>query len=450
VSIETSIPFSWLKVISPDVVSVDEIPLWGSPPTFPWENYSEALSEALHIPKLQISVANTEWKLPAELMSGMGINPVVLAFQIAPLQGYGLWILPRENLKGLLSLAVASNIELSDLEKEEWQEEFYEFLALEAVHAFHRVKYDVSLSPQITREIQLPENPSLCIDLTISSEGRSFTGRLAFTTEMRQSLSQKYTVRTLSYPQNLSEAVTVPIQLIAGQVVLHQKTWQEIHLGDFLLLDSCSLTLDQDKGRIVLVVNEAPLFRGKIKDGNIKILEYPSLQEVHPSMVKQKETEDKDFDEEEDTFGEDDFTEEYTEDDELSEDDETEEEEEADDEVTETDAEEKPAAPGKPSAKPLAKPQDKATAPEKTAKAAVQPASQTLVKPEEIPLTISIEVGRLQMSVKQLMELAPGNILELSVHPENGVDLVVSGRCIGKGELLKIGDALGVRILDKA
>ena len=59
-----------------------------------------------------------------------------------------------------------------------------------------------------------------------------------------------------------------------------------------------------------------------------------------------------------------------------------------------------------------------------------------------------VEVGRIEMSIKTIMELQPGNMLELNVRPENGVDLVVNGKRIGKGELLKLGESLGVRILD--
>lgn len=67
---------------------------------------------------------------------------------------------------------------------------------------------------------------------------------------------------------------------------------------------------------------------------------------------------------------------------------------------------------------------------------------------QEIPLSVVVEVGRLQMSLQKLTELQPGNVLELNVRPENGVDLVVNGRCVARGELLLLGDALGVRVLD--
>ena len=67
---------------------------------------------------------------------------------------------------------------------------------------------------------------------------------------------------------------------------------------------------------------------------------------------------------------------------------------------------------------------------------------------DEIMLDIIVEVGRLQMSIQKLTELQPGNVLEIAERPENGVDLVVNGKRIGKGELLKLGDVIGVRVLD--
>lgn len=71
-----------------------------------------------------------------------------------------------------------------------------------------------------------------------------------------------------------------------------------------------------------------------------------------------------------------------------------------------------------------------------------------LFSPATLPMNIVVEVGRLQMSLQKLLELQPGNLLELNLRPESGVDLVVNGKRIAKGELLLIGDALGVRILD--
>jgi len=40
----------------------------------------------------------------------------------------------------------------------------------------------------------------------------------------------------------------------------------------------------------------------------------------------------------------------------------------------------------------------------------------------------------------------PKNVLELGIQPERGVNLVANGKCVGKGELLQIGDVIGVKI----
>jgi len=90
--------------------------------------------------------------------------------------------------------------------------------------------------------------------------------------------------------------------------------------------------------------------------------------------------------------------------------------------------------------------------PEPEPEAEKEPAITAAPAPEEISrdelsLPLSIEVGRVNISMEKLLQLQEGNLLELGVSPESGVDLVVHGKCIGKGELLKVGDNIGIRIL---
>lgn len=94
-------------------------------------------------------------------------------------------------------------------------------------------------------------------------------------------------------------------------------------------------------------------------------------------------------------------------------------------------------------------PEKAAPLPPKEQTVDIAPQAISLSSPQEIPLTISVEIGVFQMSIKKLLELAPGNLIELGLHPENGVDLVYNGKCIARGELLRIGDRLGVRIIEK-
>jgi len=65
-----------------------------------------------------------------------------------------------------------------------------------------------------------------------------------------------------------------------------------------------------------------------------------------------------------------------------------------------------------------------------------------------LPVAVVVQLAELMMSVEKLAELQPGNLLDLDVRPENGAALVVNGKVIGRGELLRIGDSVGVRITE--
>lgn len=428
-NVSTALPYSWLSQSSSEIKNLDSIPLLGNPPAFPWDEFSELLSKSLKINDLKIVPTETKWREKDDLFSGLGEKPICYPLSATPLNDLLYFAIPKEELKAILLLSIHKEEDLGYLEEENWLTEFYQFLLLEAIQSFTKIKFDPDLTLQLHEEEKAPETACLCFDFQITTPSKNFRGRLLCTPSLQKSFQSKYTAPSLSYPPGLSEVVTVPVHLTCGSVTLSRAEWNGCSPGDFVVLDSCTIDPAQDKSRVVLMVQGTPLFRGKIKDGNVKILEYPQLQEVQTQMVKEHddefdeefETEEKSIHEESTGFDETDLEEEHSEanvshlESEVHDDEHHEEKEE-----------------------------------EKKAPVAAQQAAPSFTKPEDLPMTISVEVARIQMSLQQLMQLAPGNMLELNVKPENGVDLVVGGRCIAKGELLKIGDALGVRILDKA
>ncbi|MDJ0651633.1 MAG: type III secretion system cytoplasmic ring protein SctQ [Simkaniaceae bacterium] len=72
---------------------------------------------------------------------------------------------------------------------------------------------------------------------------------------------------------------------------------------------------------------------------------------------------------------------------------------------------------------------------------------ESMVSPNKVPVSLTIEVAKLKMSLDKLLKLKPGNVIELGVQVEKGVKLVANGQCIGKGALLQIGDVIGVKII---
>jgi type III secretion protein Q len=67
---------------------------------------------------------------------------------------------------------------------------------------------------------------------------------------------------------------------------------------------------------------------------------------------------------------------------------------------------------------------------------------------DELPVTVSFDVGQLDVTVGQLRSIGSGYTFELPAEPGRLVTLRVNGREIGHGELVEFGDKVGVRIAD--
>ena len=65
-----------------------------------------------------------------------------------------------------------------------------------------------------------------------------------------------------------------------------------------------------------------------------------------------------------------------------------------------------------------------------------------------VNLAVSVEVGRIQMPVKAVMDLRPGSVVELQRKASDPVEIFANGRCIGRGEIVVVGEQFGVRVLE--
>ena len=64
----------------------------------------------------------------------------------------------------------------------------------------------------------------------------------------------------------------------------------------------------------------------------------------------------------------------------------------------------------------------------------------------DLPVQVRFEFGRIELSLNEIQNLAPGTILQLARSPGEAVDIVANGKRIGLGAMVRIGDSLGVRI----
>ncbi len=68
----------------------------------------------------------------------------------------------------------------------------------------------------------------------------------------------------------------------------------------------------------------------------------------------------------------------------------------------------------------------------------------------DVPLQVTVELGRAQMRIRNVLELVPGSIVELDKLAGEPVDVLVNGKQIARGEVVVIDEEFGVRITDVA
>ena len=67
---------------------------------------------------------------------------------------------------------------------------------------------------------------------------------------------------------------------------------------------------------------------------------------------------------------------------------------------------------------------------------------------KDVPLTVSVELGRAKMRVSQILKLGIGSVIQLDKMSGEPVDILVNGKFIAKGEVVAVDDYFGVRILE--
>ena len=74
-------------------------------------------------------------------------------------------------------------------------------------------------------------------------------------------------------------------------------------------------------------------------------------------------------------------------------------------------------------------------------------ASLETISLADIPIKINLEVSRFEVTLDELSRMEPGYKLPIEINPRI-VHLTTGGKIIGKGEIIEIGDTIGVKILE--
>jgi len=384
-------PLSFIKQIEDHLIEMQAIPLWGSPPPFPWQELSSEIGTLLHTPDLEIRARKVELLSAEEITSGFGSHPIPLLLELTPLHGHLFWLMGKEEVAKLTALALSTNGG-KGFSSPHFQEGFYYFLALQVLEKIDGLKAFKDLGIKMGKFSALPAEKAICIDVEIRHPKATLWGRVICPLSFHKAFESHFSEQRPSLQTALTKQIDLKLQLEIGQTSLPLSKWEQLGVGDLLLLDRCTFDPKSHKGTVTLTLGQTPLLRARVKENGLKIVDYAFYHEEQNPMDSKIPNGD-----------------EHLFDDNLP-----------------SESEETPLW--------ASQDQDGRNVEE-------------LISPQEVPLLLTVEVGKLQINLDKLLELSPGNVLELPVRPEQGVNLTLNGKKVARGELIKLGEMIGVKIL---
>ena len=99
----------------------------------------------------------------------------------------------------------------------------------------------------------------------------------------------------------------------------------------------------------------------------------------------------------------------------------------------------------------------KAAEPPQATASVFQDFSNTAARPEthndidfilDIPVQLTVELGRTKIAIKNLLQLAQGSVVELDGLAGEPMDVLVNGCLIAQGEVVVVNDKFGIRLTD--
>ncbi len=66
----------------------------------------------------------------------------------------------------------------------------------------------------------------------------------------------------------------------------------------------------------------------------------------------------------------------------------------------------------------------------------------------DVPVTVSMEIGRTQVNIRNLLQLNQGSVIELDRFAGEPMDVLVNGTLIAHGEVVVVNDKFGIRLTD--
>jgi flagellar motor switch protein FliN/FliY len=415
---------------------LDKKPLLDRTFAFPWKELSDELQRTFHC-NVTVTAGSLEWKSTQQMYDGIVAPTLPIGIVLSGIKGQLLILVSRKEIERFMSVLLHADSLAIEQQDAAFFDQFSAFVTTELLACAQGMGQLKQLSLHLVSPRKEEGVGCLCQDIELTIEGQPSLARLIIPPDFLDGWREAHTKTTPQVPFESLGELELRLCIEGGRTFLTSHELATLQKGDFLRLDHPFFIPGSTKSRVFISHKGQPLFRAKVEEGAIKILEMPLQHEAFlPTGGLSMATQD-------------------------------------------------PPSPQTPEARttssgtaeaaanppPVKKPSDTSAEQEsfeweekeeeKTEELPplteaeaqkVTAISPTLTKEpidiRQFPLTIVVELAELSMSIEKVMALQPGNLLDLDVRPENGVTLVANGKVFGQGELILIGDNVGVRITE--
>ena len=66
----------------------------------------------------------------------------------------------------------------------------------------------------------------------------------------------------------------------------------------------------------------------------------------------------------------------------------------------------------------------------------------------DIPLKVTVELGRAKMAIRDILQLAQGSVVELSKFAGEPLEVLINDKLIARGEVVVVNEKFGIRLTD--
>lgn len=467
------IPLDWVEEITSEVLAIEKAPLLPPAPPFPEKILQDELLKNLGL-ETEITVGTTTAIESSSLKEYLSPTTTRLfSFSFSPYSHPIYAAASHEGLTKLASWLLAGDMAAAVSLQSAFQESFYLFIAAAALDSLQATGYFKNQALRLLNTATDMKEMSACLMQPIKVSHKN--EEISFSIFISQALQKEIKKAALQKEQELinqsvvASKIHLSARLLVDQVQVPLQEIASLQEGSFLLLNKEEILTEP--ASVQIMVGKRAFFAGHIKKNTltitalaepveeIKKMDSPSSPEKKapagqtpslppkPGMTPQapakpgvnpevppppsaqvppqegaKPTPPKAPEDPKYFLGEDEEF--FVEDEELS-------------KVLE---EEQKKAPASAKSEPAA-----ATATKPLATETHEETNPT--KLSDIPLHVEVVIGYMRLPVKDLLSMQVGGTYTLANSISSEVDLLINGKRIAKGELLKCGDTLGVRII---